>query len=75
MDLTITGVEKRFGRVEALRGVEFAVNTGEFFALLGPSGAGKTTLLRIIAGIEQADAGRRYRKLGRGRVKICEPEM
>ena len=57
MDLAITGVEKRFGRVEALRGVDFAVNPGEFFALLGPSGAGKTTLLRIIAGIEKADAG------------------
>ena len=58
MDLAIAGVEKSFGRVEALRGADFSVNAGEFFAVLGPSGAGKTTLLRIIAGIERADAGR-----------------
>ena len=58
MDLAIAGVAKNFGRVEALRGADFSVNAGEFFAVLGPSGAGKTTLLRIIAGIEKADAGR-----------------
>jgi len=58
MDLTIDAVAKRFGAVEALRGVELKVEPGEFFAILGPSGAGKTTLLRIIAGIERADAGR-----------------
>jgi multiple sugar transport system ATP-binding protein len=58
MDLTIDGVAKRFGAVEALRGVTVAVRSGEFFAILGQSGAGKTTLLRIIAGIERADSGR-----------------
>ncbi len=58
MDLAISGVVKNFGRVEALRGADFSVNAGEFFAVLGPSGAGKTTLLRIMAGIEKADAGR-----------------
>jgi sulfate/thiosulfate transport system ATP-binding protein len=58
MQLTISDVFKRFGSVEALRGVNFDAEPGEFFALLGPSGAGKTTLLRIIAGIEQADRGR-----------------
>jgi multiple sugar transport system ATP-binding protein len=57
MQLTISDVFKRFGSVEALRGVNFDAEPGEFFALLGPSGAGKTTLLRIIAGIEQADRG------------------
>jgi multiple sugar transport system ATP-binding protein len=58
MQLTISDVYKRFGSVEALRGVNFDAEPGEFFALLGPSGAGKTTLLRIIAGIELADRGR-----------------
>ncbi len=58
MDLTIEAVAKRFGAVEALRGVDLAVEDAEFFAILGPSGAGKTTLLRIIAGIERADSGR-----------------
>jgi multiple sugar transport system ATP-binding protein len=58
MQLTISDVRKRFGVVEALRGVDFAAEPGEFFAVLGPSGSGKTTLLRIIAGIERPDGGR-----------------
>ncbi len=58
MELAISDIAKRFGAVEALRGVSLTVQSGEFFAILGQSGAGKTTLLRIIAGIERADAGR-----------------
>ena len=58
MELAISDVHRRFGAVEALRGVSLTVESGEFFAILGPSGAGKTTLLRIIAGIERPDAGR-----------------
>ena len=58
MDLTIDGVQKRFGVVQALRGVDLTVRAGEFFAILGQSGAGKTTLLRIIAGIDRPDSGR-----------------
>ena len=57
MQLTVSGVFKKFDAVEALRGTSFEAEPGEFFALLGPSGAGKTTLLRIIAGIERADSG------------------
>lgn len=51
-------VAKRFGRVEAIRSVDLAVEPGEFFALLGPSGSGKTTMLRVIAGLEIPDNGR-----------------
>jgi putative spermidine/putrescine transport system ATP-binding protein/spermidine/putrescine transport system ATP-binding protein len=51
------GVAKRFGRVEAVRGVDLAVEQAEFFALLGPSGSGKTTMLRILAGLEAPDRG------------------
>jgi len=58
MELAISDIHKRFGAVAALRGVSLTVQSGEFFAILGPSGAGKTTLLRIIAGIERPDAGR-----------------
>jgi multiple sugar transport system ATP-binding protein len=57
-DLRITGLAKRFGSVEALRGLDLDVGAGEFFCLLGPSAAGKTTTLRVIAGLEEPDAGR-----------------
>ncbi len=56
--LIITGINKRFGDVEALKDVDLEVRSGEFFTLLGPSGCGKTTLLRIIAGLELPDTGR-----------------
>jgi len=55
--IVISGVEKRFGEVQALRGVSLAVAPGEFVALVGPSGCGKTTLMRVVAGIERQDAG------------------
>jgi ABC-2 type transport system ATP-binding protein len=51
------GVARRFGRVQALSGVDLAVEQGEFFGLLGPNGAGKTTLISILAGLVRADAG------------------
>jgi ABC-2 type transport system ATP-binding protein len=52
------GVTRRFGSVQALAGVDFAVERGEFFGLLGPNGAGKTTLISILAGLVRADSGR-----------------
>jgi sulfate transport system ATP-binding protein len=57
MAIEIRDVHKNFGSFVALRGVSFAVGTGELVALLGPSGSGKTTLLRIIAGLDTADSG------------------
>ena len=53
----LRGLDKRFSRVHALRGVDLDIETGEFFALLGPNGAGKTTLISILAGLTRASAG------------------
>src|SRR4051812_21115112 len=56
--ITIQGVAKSFGQVQALAEVDLTVVDGEFLALLGPSGCGKTTLLRIVAGLETQSRGR-----------------
>jgi spermidine/putrescine transport system ATP-binding protein len=56
--ITLEGVTKRFGSVEAVRSVSIEIREGEFFSLLGPSGCGKTTSLRMIGGFEQPDEGR-----------------
>jgi ABC-2 type transport system ATP-binding protein len=50
-------VVKRYGAVEALRGVSFSVERGEMFGLIGPDGAGKTTAIRAICGLLHIDAG------------------
>ncbi len=55
--LIATALEKRFGAVRALAGLDLAINAGEFFALLGGSGSGKSTVLRVLAGLEAPDAG------------------
>jgi multiple sugar transport system ATP-binding protein len=55
--VSLAGIVKRHGTVTALAGIDLEVAPGEFFSLLGPSGSGKTTTLRILAGLEQADAG------------------
>ncbi|HZR60407.1 MAG TPA: ABC transporter ATP-binding protein [Xanthobacteraceae bacterium] len=54
--LDIRGLVKRFDR-PAVDGLDLAVRTGEFYALVGPNGAGKTTTLRMIAGLLRPDAG------------------
>ena len=51
-------VVKRFGRTEALRGVDLAVEPGELFGYLGPNGAGKTTTLRLLLGLTRPTSGR-----------------
>ena len=51
-------VEKRFGDVVAVAGIDLDVADGEFFSMLGPSGSGKTTTLRMIAGFELPTSGR-----------------
>jgi ABC-2 type transport system ATP-binding protein len=52
------GLEKSYGDVNVLGGVDLAVPSGSVFALLGPNGAGKTTTVRILATLTRADAGR-----------------
>ncbi len=55
--LEARAMEKRFGSVEALRGLSFQVRPGELFGLVGPDGAGKTTAIRALAGLVDLDAG------------------
>ncbi|MCU0704806.1 MAG: sulfate/molybdate ABC transporter ATP-binding protein [Fimbriiglobus sp.] len=57
MSITVSNVTKKFGKFTALDRVSVEVPEGALLALLGPSGSGKTTLLRVIAGLEQPDAG------------------
>jgi spermidine/putrescine transport system ATP-binding protein len=53
----LEGVEKRYGDVVAVDGIDLDVRDGEFFSMLGPSGSGKTTTLRMIAGFERPTEG------------------
>jgi NitT/TauT family transport system ATP-binding protein len=53
----IAGLDKRFGPVHALDGIELTIADGEFVSLIGPSGCGKSTLLRVVADLEQPTAG------------------
>jgi ABC-2 type transport system ATP-binding protein len=55
--IRVTGVEKSFGDLAVLQGVDLEVAPGSIFALLGSNGAGKTTLIRILATLLKADAG------------------
>lgn len=55
--IEISGITKRFGEFEALRGVDLRIEQGEFFALLGPNGAGKSTLINLLAGLLQPTSG------------------
>jgi multiple sugar transport system ATP-binding protein len=56
--VSIEGVEKAFGSVKVIHGVDIEANDGEFVVLVGPSGCGKSTLLRMIAGLEEVTGGR-----------------
>ncbi len=53
-----SNVRKRFGKLQALNGLDFTLGAEERVALLGPNGAGKTTFLRALSGLLQPDEGR-----------------
>jgi len=55
--ISVQGLCKRYGALEAVRGVSFEIQRGEVFGLLGPNGAGKTTTIEILEGLRQPDAG------------------
>jgi iron(III) transport system ATP-binding protein len=74
--LRISGVRKSFSEVTALGGVSLDLAAGEFVSFLGPSGCGKTTLLRIVAGLEEPEAGEVWlenrRLVGKGTFVLPE---
>ena len=55
--IRVENLTKRYGDVEAVRGVSFSVSEGEVFGLLGPNGAGKTSTIEILEGLRNADSG------------------
>ena len=55
--LELKGVEKYFGELRAIKGIDLTIEKGEFVVFVGPSGCGKSTLLRLIAGLETVDGG------------------
>lgn len=71
--LRLMGVEKRYGELSVLNGVDLTVKAGEFVAITGPSGSGKSTLLGILGLLEAFEAGE-YTILGRQANRLREKE-
>lgn len=54
----LTNIEKSFGSLEVLKGIDLEINNGEVVSIVGPSGAGKTTLLQIMGTLDRPDSGK-----------------
>jgi len=70
--LAAVSLERSFGHVRVLRGIDLEVRRGDVLVVVGPNGAGKTTLLRVLAGLARPSAGE-VRVLGR-KLERTEPE-
>ena len=70
-EVQLRNVQKRFGALSVIQGVDLTISDGEFVVLVGPSGCGKSTLLRIIAGLEDISGGEI--SIGGKRVNDLEP--
>ncbi len=79
--LSVSGLKKSYGEVEALKGISFNVNTSEILAILGPNGAGKTTAINCLAGLIPADDGilslkcEKLAALEKGFIGLCPQEI
>src|SRR5919107_2539721 len=69
--LRVSGIDKSFGAVQALKGVDFEVRRGEVVALIGDNGAGKSTLINVITGVFPPDSGEMV--FGGERVEFASP--
>src|SRR5690242_11592477 len=86
--ISVRGLRKSYGALEAVRGIDFEVARGEVFGLLGPNGAGKTTTVEILEGYRKRDAGEvevfetdpataggEWRRLDLGLALVGDPEL
>ncbi len=71
--VTLETIEKSFGKIRALKGIDLDVEDREFFVLFGPAGAGKTTILKTVAGIEFPDRG--FVRFNGEIMNLVEPAM
>lgn len=71
--IELTQLVKRYGKVEAVKGIDLAIEDGEFVVFVGPSGCGKSTTLRMIAGLEEISDG--TLKIGGNVVNEKEPKQ
>jgi multiple sugar transport system ATP-binding protein len=72
-DIVLNEVSKAYGQVQVLDSVSMHIRSGEFIVFLGPSGCGKSTLLRMIAGLEEVNAGQIH--IGETRVDQLPPNQ